>query len=75
MEQGEESTMNGLTREQKSLINRRANRLAQSAYAAYQQRLTTWVIEQQRVGNSVSAEAINAAAPDLTDLMRTGEAK
>lgn len=68
--------MNGqITREQKSLINRRANRLAQSAYAAYQHRLTAWVLEQQQAGKNLDADAISAAVPDITDLMRSSVAK
>lgn len=59
-----------ITREQKSLINKRANKLAQQAYVAYQHRLTVWAMQQQQAGKSVDAEAINAAVPDITDLMR-----
>lgn len=66
----DEPPMHGqITREQKALINRQAHKLAQ-AYVAYQHQLTVWAIEQQQAGNNVDEDTINAAVPDITDLMR-----
>lgn len=60
--------LNVLTKDERSLINKRANELCRRAYDAYQWRLVEWAA-QQKVGNAqaITLDMLSKIIPDITD--------
>ncbi|MEW6612692.1 MAG: hypothetical protein AB1409_08125 [Pseudomonadota bacterium] len=57
-----------LTRDERSLINKRANELARRAYDAYQWRLVEWAAMHKReTGQKITLDVLSAVVPDITD--------
>lgn len=59
--------INVLTRDERTLINKRANELARRAYDAYQWRLIEWAAtHKQATGQAISLDALATIIPDIT---------
>lgn len=66
-----QNPLNMLTRDERSLINKRANELSRRAYDAYQWRLVEWAaVVKQASGLPITLDALAQVVPDITDDLR-----
>jgi len=56
-----------LTKDERSLINKRANELARRAYDAYQWRLVEWAaLNKKETGQPITLDLLSTVVPDIT---------
>lgn len=64
---------NQLSKEERSMINRRAHNLAlrlqQQAYEAYRLRLVEWAVQEKMRGGADVGEEVSMQTPDISDLL------
>jgi hypothetical protein len=64
---------NQLSKEERSMINRRAHNLAlriqQQAYEAYRLRLVEWAVQEKMRGGVAVGEEVSMQTPDISDML------